>query len=170
MSDRESILDQLRKIQALAERGIDGEKVVAQRMLDALLAKHGLTLADITDHDLDFREFKTTDDLDASLLIHCILFVAGTVHVRHARHRRNKRIVYYELTKLQHAEVLATLEYYRAELKKDLDGLFQAFVNKHHLFPRDGECKQTASIEEMERLRRRMDSLVSTTMTKHLSR
>ena len=48
-----------KKLKALADKGIDGERVNAQKMLDTLMRKHNLTITDI--------EGEKTDDYFFSL-------------------------------------------------------------------------------------------------------
>jgi len=43
----ESILSLLRKVKELAERGCDGERLVAQAKLAHLLKKHGMSVEDL---------------------------------------------------------------------------------------------------------------------------
>lgn len=45
----EEVKSKLRKILALAESGIDGEREAAKNKLQALLLEHGLTLEDLAD-------------------------------------------------------------------------------------------------------------------------
>ena len=47
-----------KKLKALAERGIDGEKQTAEKMLSALLKKHKITIEEIEDEKLEKYYFK----------------------------------------------------------------------------------------------------------------
>ena len=54
----EKIIDKLKKIQALAERGFAGEATAAKYQLEKLMSKYGLTIDDIMDVKKTERTFK----------------------------------------------------------------------------------------------------------------
>lgn len=51
-------LNLAKKIHALAKEGADGEKVNAEVLLNKLLKKHGLTMADLEDETIKLHSFK----------------------------------------------------------------------------------------------------------------
>ena len=61
---QDSIMEKLRKIKALAENGVGGERIAAQEALDRLLKEHGLTLEDISDEQSRYYEFKYSNERD----------------------------------------------------------------------------------------------------------
>lgn len=72
--DLEKIKELLKKVQALAERGIEGEKEAAKGKLKILLAKYNVSLSEIIKNRKTKREFslKNTGEC-ATILLHCIL-------------------------------------------------------------------------------------------------
>ncbi len=72
--DLDKIKELLKKVGALAERGIEGEKEAAKGKLKILLDKYHLTLSELTKNRKTKREFnlKNTGDC-ATILLHCIL-------------------------------------------------------------------------------------------------
>lgn len=63
-------IELLRKLKALAERGVDGEKVNAQAQLEKLMKKYGITLAEIEGESINQYFFKA-DGINAKLLNQC---------------------------------------------------------------------------------------------------
>ena len=43
MTERERILEKIKRVRALAERGVDGEKDSAIALLDRMMEKYGIT-------------------------------------------------------------------------------------------------------------------------------
>ena len=74
----EKVQAKLRKLQALAERGVGGEKETAKRMLEKLLARHGLTLDDLADERRDTRWFPAPTKFDVRLAAQIMAKVCNT--------------------------------------------------------------------------------------------
>lgn len=55
---RRKLLDKVRKLENLAERGVDGEAENARRMVDTLLSQHGLHRQDLTDAEAEKEHFE----------------------------------------------------------------------------------------------------------------
>lgn len=49
MTERERLLEKIRKVQALANRGADGEKQSAAALLDRLMTQYGIDEAEIAE-------------------------------------------------------------------------------------------------------------------------
>lgn len=65
MEQKENVKELLLKLKALADRGIGGEKVNAEKMLAKMLTKHGLTIADLEaiSHSRHWFNFHKEEDL-----------------------------------------------------------------------------------------------------------
>lgn len=53
MTERERLLEKIRKVQALANRGADGEKQSAAALLDKLMKQYGIDEAEIAEDRLE---------------------------------------------------------------------------------------------------------------------
>lgn len=53
MTERERLLEKIRKVQALANRGADGEKQSAAALLDKLMKQYGIDEAEIAEERLE---------------------------------------------------------------------------------------------------------------------
>lgn len=131
-------VERMKKILALARRGIGGEKTTAEAMLQKLLAKYSMTVADLENEaqPIEKREFKYATEYDRRLLSQIVASVLETRSLTSWR-RRGKKIILYELTALQYAEVDVRYNAYRGALRKELDKasgrVYAAFVQANDL-------------------------------------
>lgn len=136
----ELLIDKLRKIEALARLGIGGEKETAQRMLDALCKKHGITLDQIASPVTEDCLFTIRDKWENRLLETIVLHICRTTKIRNWYRGRKRG---FELTRLQRIDIEDCFKHYKkaysAERKRLMEDLTTAFVHKHRLFgpPRD---------------------------------
>lgn len=131
-------IERMKKILALARRGVGGEKTTAEAMLNKLLNKYGMTVADLEggDHVAMRREFKYTTEYDRRLLRQVVAFVLDTRSFTSWK-RTGKKIMLFDLTALQYAEVDIRYTAYRAQLRKELakatDRIYLAFIHTNDL-------------------------------------
>lgn len=124
-----TILETLRKIRALAERGTEGEKETALRMLDALIIKHGLSIEDIVEEQPCVFRYRNTHE--EYLLGQVIGKVTNNPKIK-AFIDKKRRIICM-LTPIQRDEVERMFRFYRKALKSELKTFIQAFCVKHEL-------------------------------------
>lgn len=122
---------------ALADGGVGGEKDNAQRMLDSLLKKHGLTLSDISDEVVETYWFKYKGKLERRLLGQIISTVANGAERWTCRAKRETLGV--DTTKHQMLEIGLMFGIYKKALNDDIEILFSAFVHTNKLFPPSDE-------------------------------
>ena len=79
MTDREQLLQKVKKIQALAERGDRGEKESAAALLDRLMKRYGITEAEIAEERRGIAWFRFKTPLERKLLNQVIYTVTGRV-------------------------------------------------------------------------------------------
>ena len=133
----ESILERLKKIQALAESGIEGERVNAQRLLDELLAKYNVSLEELAGGQTFRTEFRYRTAAERKLLAQIVMKVCSTRKVKH--HPGTGDIQVFYLTRAQAADVGDAYTHYKAELKRSLDDVLSALCYRHNLFAPDEE-------------------------------
>ena len=63
----EKYLELARKLKALADKGIDGEKYNAQKQLDKIMKKYGIRMEDLELQEFDIVENTTPEDVTAEL-------------------------------------------------------------------------------------------------------
>jgi hypothetical protein len=128
----------MQKILALARRGVGGEKETAEAMLAKLLAKYGLTVADLENESqpVEKRWFSYQTEADKKLLIQIVASVTEQSAVRYSTYRGQRKIGF-TLTALQFADVDVRYTAFRAALRKELEKatarVYAAFVYANDL-------------------------------------
>ncbi len=151
--------ERLKKLYALALRGVGGEKEQAQAILDKLLKKYTLTVEDldeeiIQEYDLEFHGkeqdrilmqtvYKVTDDKDS--FYHLQYNHSG----RACRTRLRVRC-----TAAQKVEIEFLFDFYKRVWEKEKEALLQAFFQKHRIFGnlKEGESGKELSPDELLKL------------------
>lgn len=151
--------ERLKKLYALAMRGVGGEKEQAQAILKKLLKKYAMTLDDldeevIQEYDLEYHGkeqdrilmqtvYKVTDSSDS--FSHLQYNHSG----RACRTRLRVRC-----TAAQKAEIEFLFSFYVKLWEKEKEALLQAFFQKHCIFgnPKEGESGKELSDEELEKM------------------
>lgn len=150
-------IERMKKILALARRGVGGEKATAEAMLEKLLAKYDMSIADL-DGDAGLaqrREFKYSTEFDRKLLSQIVASVLGTRSLTSWR-RRGKKQVGFDLTTLQFAEVDVRYSAYRGALRKELEKatgrVYAAFVQANNLGVSAGDDDEPADDMDLDEL------------------
>jgi hypothetical protein len=131
-----TIIDKLKKIQALAERGIGGEKDTAQRMLDELLKKYDLTIDQLTSEEKERCYFNYRTAEERLVLLQCLGFVCddGTSQVSFYTLRAKKRLAF-NLTETQRVHLTELYKFHKENIRKEFKEFKKAFsaayMNKH---------------------------------------
>ncbi|MFY3630812.1 hypothetical protein ACOTFH_29625 [Achromobacter xylosoxidans] len=125
--------ERMLKLLALARRGEGGERDNAQRFLDRMLQKHGLTLADLDDQEqpTEWQRFAYGKDMERRLLEQVLSMV---LKVNEFSYRQDKKAIHVKVTKAQHIEIELHFRAYQRELKSVLEHAFIAFVQRNDIF------------------------------------
>lgn len=130
----------LMKLKALAERGVDGEKINAQKILDKMLEKHGITMEDleeesVQDHVLFFK-------LKQRRIVNQIIaWVMGNTNAIYDTNKKTAYII--ECTKAQFVEIECKIDIYWKAFEKEQEKLLMAFFIKHGIFGERSNEKPT---------------------------
>lgn len=159
MKSKEALL---LKIKALAERGEGGEADNAAALLEQLMAKYGITEADLDDERREDCEFRYSKPFEDRLLAQVIYMVMGNVTVYHWKNsRKNVKIV--ACTKAEQLEIEAAFDFYREHLAAGLLRYYHAFIQREGLFPDDTKER----IEAPEREADPEEELLYSVLEKH---
>lgn len=156
MSD---IRERLKKLYALALRGVGGEKEQAEAILKKLIKKYGVSMEEI-DEDV-IKEFKInySGAAERKILMQIVYKVTnetgrtyGFVYKKSGRDCRT--ILGVSCTEAQKIEIEFLFDFYKKLYKKELEALLLAFIHKHELFGRlkEGEQGAQLSLEEEAKL------------------
>lgn len=133
------LIERLKKIQALAERGVGGEKITAQEKLKKLLDENNMTEADLNQEEQHYYLFSYSGAPHRQRLLGQIIYkVLG--HESHysmykSKGTRNKYGIY--CTPAQKIEIDLDYEFYCNLFETEIDLLLSAFIQKQDLFPDD---------------------------------
>jgi hypothetical protein len=132
----EKIKEKLLKLQSLAERGYKGEALAAQRALENLLEKYGLTLDDICDDKMEWRWIKAGRGKDLkNILFQCYFQIADS---HKSTYKEYKNEIAFELTNAQYADLMSLFDFHKNQFKKERDkilkNLCRAYISKHEIW------------------------------------
>lgn len=131
-------IELLNKLRKLAESGVGGEKVNAQKMLDKLMEKYGITDADLDSHEIEDdvtpHEFWYKNYYEKILLMQTIYKVTNSSIMISYRRQRTLHKIGCECTTLQAMEIEFLYDFYKRVFYKDAELLLQAFIQKHKIF------------------------------------
>lgn len=150
-AERERILQKIRRVQALAERGVAGERESATATLDRLMKQYGITEADIAEERREWAWFRYKTPIERKLLAQVIYAVtgrvgSGCVGTYTGRKRKNVGI---ECTAAERLEIQFDYDFFRAALEEEMERFYSAFLKKNGIFPPNGkECEELPEPEE----------------------
>lgn len=134
------IIDKLKKLLALAERGERGEADNARRILEAELRKNGLTLEDICAGNRKTRMFKYNSNEERTLLIQVLLNYLGSKSdaFSESTYNKYKKQVYISLSDIEYIDISNMYDFFKTQFRKErkrlLQDMIMAFVQKHRIF------------------------------------
>lgn len=165
----ESVLQKIRKIAALVERGCKGEAAAAQHLLDEQLSRYGLTMSDILEDKKERRVFQYSNKQQLQVLAQVLYhrFGSNSEEMETAGlDSRHKRVLV-NLTDIDYIDCSAEWEYYRQAFVKETrtteKALLLAFFKKFNLWditPSESAPERTTQ-EEREAWNRAYDLLSS---------
>ncbi|UVL19621.1 DUF2786 domain-containing protein [Pseudomonas sp. B21-044] len=130
----QKVQDKLRKLQALAERGVGGEKVNAQRMLERLLERHGLTLEDLADERRETRWFPAPTRFDVRLAAQILAKLCNTNAPGVYRSKNRPKQVGVDVTPAEAIEFELHYDILRKALTEHFKDAFSAFIQANRLY------------------------------------
>ena len=135
----EKTIQRIKKLQALAERDVGGEKTTAQKKLAKLLKDNGInSLDELQKKEYEYTIFSYNGKHEIKLLRQCMYKVMGTKSDRTAYKpygRRQKIGIY--CTKAQKIEIELEFEFYRNVFYEELSTFMDAFIQAQKIFPED---------------------------------
>lgn len=148
MNERERLLQKIKRVQALALRGVSGEKESAAAMLDKLMKQYGISESDIAEEHREIAWFRFKTPLEEKLLFQVIYSVVGNRGVYERKNRNTKKkykMQGVECTPAERLEIELSYEFFKAAMETEIERFFRAFVNKNHIFPSPDKVKQQDS-------------------------
>lgn len=152
-----TVMERLRKIQALALSGIDGEKAAAKEMLDKMCKKYGVSPEELVTNEKKFYAFSYRNKVERQLLIQVIAYIVRLDQVTCMQYKHQKKVEV-ECTHAQYLDIEDCYRFYRKEYKiawkLHTKGFLSAFIGRHNIYPPDnGERKERTEAEQEEIMR-----------------
>ena len=143
--DREQAAEKLKKIKALAERGVGGEKETAMRMYRELMEKYQIEEAELLEDYVSLHWFGYKTELEEDLLTQIFYKVTGSCSYHHYTGS-------YKRTELEAVEIKLLFDFYKEELKRELEAFMMAFRYGNNLFPdKTARCYKEYDGPDIER-------------------
>lgn len=150
----ENLLNLIRKLKELADRGEGGEKENAGNKLQQLLDKHGISLEDINEDVLKDREF-TLKPHQLKFFIQVVCSCFGrkcTIYKYQKDRKRNELVRILKLTDAQFLELSAKFDFFWDKYEKDLDIFYSAFIQKNDLYVKGSSSKDDLTQEQLDEI------------------
>lgn len=133
---REEAAERLKKIKILAEKGVAGEKETAIKLYREIMEKYQIEEEEVLEDRVTLHWFGYKTDLEEDLLTQIFYKVTGSYfyyRLTGDSKRRKKRGC--DCTELEAIEIKLLFDFYREELKKELQAFIIAFEYGNDLFP-----------------------------------
>lgn len=130
--ERERILQKIKRVQALAERGVAGEQESAAATLDRLMKQYGITEAELEEERREMEWFRYKTPIERKLLLQVIYSVTGRAAygcVGKYTGRKRKQVGI-ECTAAERLEIQFDYDFFREALEEEMDRFFSAFLIK----------------------------------------
>ena len=164
--NKETIIQRIMKVKALADRGTDGERAAAEKLLKELMEKYGITDEDIASEKVDFYMIHTgKEDMYRSLfsqIFHLRFGAKKKLYNLMKVTKKDKKVLSdagfgdkdadlgFDCTKSEFVELKALFEIYKADFDKNLEIFQYAYFQKNDLLCAREEDSPEATEEELE--------------------
>lgn len=147
----------LKKLQALAERGVGGEKETAQKKLKQLMKKYGVEDADLSEDEED-HDFRYHNEFEKKILRQLFYKIVPDFRSRtyfYQCGKGSKSTYGIRCTKAQALQIQIEYDFYCDLWKEEVDFFMSAFIQKHRIFalPTSREHVDTAPMSKQDILR-----------------
>jgi hypothetical protein len=143
----------LKKIRALAERGVGGEADNAEEILRRLMEKYGVSEDELDEEERRRHDFEYHGKEQEKLLRQVVYKVTGGYAynlVYRASGRKVKTRLGADCTAAEKVEIEFLFDFYTRLWERERDAFLSAFIQKHRIFTiRDDIEPQEASREEL---------------------
>lgn len=160
MTEHERALELARKLHALSQRGVYGEKVNAEVALKRLLKRHGIEEWELVGETQRVFQFSYRK-MEQRFVWQVICNVIGKR--RDVRYNSHERYFSVKLTAAEHVEVSIKLDHYWQLLKEERELFYSAFIQANKLYtksdPDEVKDAEPPTPEELERLKRMYDMM-----------
>ena len=164
MSEQNQYIQLCKKLKALSEQGVGGEKYNAKSHLDRLMKKHGITEFDL-EEDSATRRVVMIEKKHLQLFFQVLSTILGK---NAAVYKSSKRNHYeFDCTNLEYTELFSKFDFYVKCFETETKLFFSAFIMRNKLFPKDTPVKSVQELTQKEREELYKAHKISESLTKH---
>lgn len=153
----------LKKIRALAERGVGGEADNAEEILRRLMEKYGVSEDELDEEERRRHDFEYHGKEQEKLLRQVVYKVTGGYAynlVYRASGRKVKTRLGADCTAAEKVEIEFLFDFYTRLWERERDAFLSAFIQKHRIFTiRDDIEPQEVSREELLKMQALMSGM-----------
>ena len=158
----EKVIKRLKKLMALAEQGVGGERENAERMLQATLDKYCLTIDDLVEDVKKPFLFEYHGPEERTLLMQTLAKVLQVGNIKYSKGYRCKTKISFMLTPSEAIEISFVYQRMVEAWKKESKAFFNAFIHKQNLYAPgnaddSGPSPSQEEIEDMLKKSRAID-------------
>lgn len=154
MAENRNYLELAKKLKALADRGIGGEKINAAEQLKKLIAKHGISLEDIESETLSDHFFDVqvkTRKIFIQVCAYVIGINARIYFVQNGRGKKKPARMLVVCTSAQAVEIESMYYFYSKDYLEQIKTFELAYIYKNNLVPQDGTVYRNLSDDEIQK-------------------
>ncbi len=173
----EKVLSMVKKVYELAKRGVDGEKMNAEVLLQKLLKKHNLTLQDLEQVELTTIDYSLYKDrfwrCYKKIIIQVMYKHTGeTGNIREYTSWNGKITIWCNCSCSNSILIKEEIEHYWNDFKIKVDEFADAYIHSNDIYPEgiysDPKELTQEEWERMERVSQMSDSIQPNSPTRKL--
>lgn len=151
MADTKKI-ELAKKIKALADRGVDSEKINAQERLKEFLAKYKLSLDDIEDEKAQLRPFAVKPE-ERKFFRQIVSSVLGNTFDCYVSNKK-ENVMFVKVTNAEFCEIEIKFRFHWENFWKDVQVFYKAYINKNNLTIKNSYVHRTPTPTEQQEINR----------------
>lgn len=149
----------IKKLKALSDRGIAGEKENATKLLERLMKKYNITEDEIKNEETKIVWITLKNKAEQRICSQILYAYFDDADLRQPYKARTR--CYVELTAAQEIEFKYMLSIYLDSFYKEQDIFISAFIQKNKIFPSNGKVRYMEDLTAEEREKALKASLMS---------
>ena len=148
----------LRKLRSLAEQGVGGEKLNAQKKLEEMLKKYNISDKELDEETVELYHFKVRGERERLLIAQIMYKVCNRkdnifTFRRDLTGRKLSSELGCECTASQRIEIELLFDFYKRLYNREEKFFFSTFIQKHRLFGELKDGEEPESVTDEERLK-----------------
>lgn len=152
MEVNEKILSLAKKLKALSDQGVGGEKTNAATMLESLMKKHSITMDMLSENEVKQHEFRL--ELEKKrFFLQVVASVVGRERSYlsfYPKDRAKKRHYFIDCTPQEAVEIQGKFDFFWKKWEDELDVFYSAFIQQQRLYCKPAKEEEDDESEDKE--------------------